>query len=239
MNSPGSSQNPLVNVSFKRPDQPAEVTVDLITSSTVCSTSIVQVGDGTNAGNTGTITVDSEDQDATLDKSKVSSPPTETVIDSSTKGKDNDLGLPEKVSTQVPPKTTPDCADVNSSDTSEPLLSPSNVSGSILVPEGTSTSFLDKTTNNTVGPLLQKYTKLHHKNSSSSENANFGFFQQGTLNWIPTFVDKGDEQNISALEPQPDASTKFIAIPTEFPTVPPYKTFKGNVVSIQDSLQTS
>ena len=141
---------------------------------TVCPTSNVQVGDGTNVGNTGTITVDSKDQDATLNKSKVSSPPKETVVDSSTKEKNDDLGSPENISTQVSPETTPNCTDVNLSDTSEPLLSPSDVSGSILVPEGTSTSFLDKKSDNTVGPLLQKYTKLHHKNSSSSDNAKFG-----------------------------------------------------------------
>ena len=62
-------------------------------------------------------------------------------------------------------------------------------------------------------------------------------FKKGTSDWILTFVDKGDDQNISALEPLPDASPNYIAITTEFPTVPPtYKTLEGNVVSIQDTL---
>ena len=84
---------------------------------------------------------------------------------------------------QVPPKTTPNRTDVNSLLISESLLSPSDVSGSILVPEGASTSFLDKKSDDTLGPLLQN-TKLHHTNSSLSENAKFSFFQKGTPNWI-------------------------------------------------------
>ena len=52
------------------------------------------------------------------------------------------------------------------------------------------------------------------------------------------FVDKGDEHNISALDPLTDTSTKYIAIPNDFLTVPStYKTLESNAVSFQDSLQ--
>ena len=183
-----------MDFSFDALDQPAEVTIDSTTSSTVQPASTVQVGDGTNVGNSGTITVDSEDQDVMLNKSKVSSPSKETVIDSSTKEKNNDPGSPEKVSTQVPPETTPNCTDVNSSDMSEPLLLPSSVTGTILAPEGASTSFLDKTTNNT------------------------------------------DGQDVSTLEPLPDASPNYITITTEFSIVATYNTLENDVLSIQDSI---
>ena len=113
---------------------------------------------------------------------------------------------------------------------------PTNASGTMLLPEGASVSFLDKNSIDALGPLLQD-TKLHHTTSSLSENIKFSFFQKGISNWILTFVDKGDEQNISALDPLPDTSTKYIAIPNNFLTVPPtYKTLESDAVSLQDSL---
>ena len=71
-------------------------------------------------------------------------------------------------------------------------------------------------------------------------NAKLIFFQKGTLDGIiPTFVDKADGQDVLTLEPLPDASPNYIAIMTEFPTVPTYNTLKNDVLSIQDSIQTS
>ena len=67
------SGNPL-DVSIDSIVQPAEVTINLTPSSTVRHTSTVEVGNGTTVGNSGGITVDSEEPDTTL-KPKFSSPP--------------------------------------------------------------------------------------------------------------------------------------------------------------------
>ena len=52
--------NALLDFSLDSIDQPAEVTLDSTTSSTLCHASTVEVGDATTVGNSGTIAVDSE-----------------------------------------------------------------------------------------------------------------------------------------------------------------------------------
>ena len=97
---PSFSGNPL-DVSIDSIVQPAEVTVDLTTFSTVCQMSTVEVGNGTTVGNSGTITVDSEEPDTTL-KPKFSSPPKETKTVSFTDKKNDDSSSPKKTSMPVP-----------------------------------------------------------------------------------------------------------------------------------------
>ena len=70
-----SSGNDLLDFSLDSLDDPVEVTIDSSTSSTIRHESTVEVGDATTVGNSGTITVISE-EDTTL-KPKFSSPPKE------------------------------------------------------------------------------------------------------------------------------------------------------------------
>ena len=100
-NLPSFSGNPLLDFSVASLDNPAEVTNNLTTSSTVQQASSVKVGDGTIVGNSGTITVDSEELDTTL-KPKFSSPPKEKKMVSFTDEKNNDSSSPKKTSMPVP-----------------------------------------------------------------------------------------------------------------------------------------
>ena len=57
---------------------------------------------------------------------------------------------------------------------------------------------------------------------------------------IPIYLNKGEEASISMLDPLPEASTKYIAIPTDFPTVPStYKSLESDAISLQESLLKS
>ena len=236
------SGNPLLDFSVASLDNPAEVTVNSTTSSTVRQALSVEVGDGTIVSNSGTITVDSEELDTTL-KPKFSSPPKETKTVSFTDKKNDDSSSPEKTSTPVPPKNTPTRSDVNSSLTSEPLLSPPQApeastpktSGTMLLPEGETVSFLDKNSTETIGPLLQD-TEESNTTSSSTEINKFRLFLKGGLNWI--LANKNEDTSISFLDPLPTASTKYLALPTDFPTMPSsFESLESDAISLQESLR--
>ena len=222
---------------------PAEVTAESVNSSTVPHTTAVDVGNGTTVANSGTITVDSEDADTTL-KPKFSSPPKATRKVSFTDEKNDDSSSPKETDTPVPPKTTPTRTDVNLSLTSKPLLSPPQApeastpktSGTLLLPEGATVSFLTKNSVQTIGPLLQD-TKQHNTTSSSSDVDKFGLFQRGGTASNSIYLTKGFDTSISMFDPSPTESTKYIAIPTDFPTIPSsFQTLESDAMSLQDSL---
>ena len=102
----------------------------------------------------------------------------------------------------------------------------------MLLPEGASVSFLDKNSVETINPLLQD-TVQHNTTSSSSEVNKFGSFQKGGLTWNLIYLNKGEETSISILDPSPEASTKYIAIPTDFPTIPSFfESLESDAISL-------
>lgn len=119
-------------------------------------------------------------------------------------------------------------------ETSPPLTSPPTPSGSILAPKGSSNllGFLNTSNGNNVESLKKKGT---FPNPTSLADNKLDFFYKKTSKIrVPITVEKGNEQkDISALEPLSDASTNFIALTTDFPSVLTYDTLENEIATIQ------